>query len=134
MSQKKAKHLKRFFRYNVVALFATTIDFSLFIIFTQIFQFWYVAATFISAIIGGIVAFFLERNWTFVSKDGKLSHQAIKYLIVWGISVMLNTIGLFLIVKYINIDQVISKVIISVIVGIGFNFLMHNFFVFNNNK
>ncbi len=134
MSQKKAKHLKRFFRYNVVALFATTLDFSLFIIFTDIFQIWYVASTFISAIVGGIVAFFLERNWAFVSKDGKLSSQAIKYLIVWIMSILLNTLGLYLIVEYINIDQVISKVIISVIVGIGFNFLMHSFFVFNNNK
>jgi len=134
MSQKKAKHLKRFFRYNVVALLATTTDFSLFIIFTDIFQIWYVASTFVSAIIGGIMAFFLERNWTFVSKDGKLSSQAIKYLIVWIISILLNTMGLYLIVEYINIDQVISKVIVSVIVGIGFNFLMHNFFVFNNTK
>jgi len=130
MLQKKAKHLKRFLRYNVVALLATTLDFSLFIIFTDIFQIWYVTSTFISAIIGGVVAFFLERNWTFVSKDDKLSHQAILYLIVWGISILLNTLGLYLIVEYINIDQVISKVVISVAVGIGFNFLMHNFLVF----
>ena len=133
MSQKKAKHLKRFFRYNVVALLATTLDFSLFIIFTDIFQIWYVASTFVSAIIGGVVAFFLERNWTFVSKDGKLSLQAIKYLIVWIISILLNTLGLFLLVEYTNIDQLISKVIISIIVGIGFNFLMHNFFVFKQH-
>jgi putative flippase GtrA len=130
MSLKKAEHLKRFFRYNIVALLATTLDFSLFIIFTDIFQIWYVASTFASAIIGGSVAFFLERNWTFVSKDGKFSLQAIKYLIVWIISILLNTLGLYLMVEYTNIDQVISKVIVSVTVGIGFNFLMHNFFVF----
>ncbi len=128
MNQKK--NLKQFFRYNVVALFATTLDFSLFIILSDIFQIWYVLSTFISAFIGGVVAFFLERNWTFVSKDGKISHQAIKYLIVWIISILLNTSGLYLIVEYTNIEQVISKVIVSVTVGIGFNFLTHNLLVF----
>jgi len=97
MTQKKVKYFKKFFKYNIVALLATTLDFSLFIIFTDIFQIWYVASTFVSAIIGGVVAFFLERNWTFVSKDGKLSLQAIKYLIVWIISILLNTLGLYLI-------------------------------------
>jgi len=128
MNQKK--NLKQFFRYNVVALFATTLDFSLFIILSDIFQIWYVLSTFISAFIGGVVAFFLERNWTFVSKDGKISHQAIKYLIVWIISILLNTSGLYIIVEYTNIEQVISKVIVSVTVGIGFNFLTHNLLVF----
>jgi len=130
MEQKETKHLKQFFRYNVVALFATTLDFSLFIILSDIFQIWYVLSTFISAFIGGVVAFFLERNWTFVSKDGKISHQAIKYIIVWIISILLNTSGLYLIVEYTNIEQVISKVIVSVTVGIGFNFLTHNLLVF----
>ena len=126
----KKKNLKQFFRYNVVALFATTLDFSLFIILSDIFQIWYVLSTFISAFIGGVVAFFLERNWTFVSKDGKISHQAIKYLIVWIISILLNTSGLYIIVECTNIEQVISKVIVSVTVGIGFNFLTHNLLVF----
>jgi len=130
MEQKKTKHLKQFFRYNVVALLATSLDFSLFIVFTDIFQFWYLPSTFISAVIGGVVAFFLERNWTFVNKDGKISHQAIKYLLVWIMSILLNTVGLYLIVEYLNINQVISKIIVSITVGISFNFLMHNFFVF----
>jgi len=132
----KKKNLKQFFRYNVVALLATTLDFSLFIILSDIFQIWYVLSTFISAFIGGVVAFFLERNWTFVSKEGKISHQAIKYLLVWTMSIVLNTIGLYLIVEYFNIDTVISKLIVSATVGIGFNFLMHNLFVFKqkNNK
>jgi len=134
MEQKKTKHLKQFFRYNVVALLATTLDFSLFIIFTDVFQIWYVLSTFISAVIGGVVAFFLERNWTFVSKDGKISHQAFKYLIVWVMSILLNTAGLYLIIEYINIDPVISKVIVSITVGISFNFLMHNFFIFKQKQ
>ncbi len=126
----KKKNLKQFFRYNIVALLATTLDFSLFIILSDIFQIWYVLSTFISAFIGGVVSFFLERNWTFVSKDGKISHQAIKYLIVWAMSIVLNTIGLYFIVEYFNIDTVISKVIVSASVGICFNFFMHNLFVF----
>jgi len=129
--QKKHKNLKLFFRYNVVALLATILDFLLFIVFTDIFQIWYVASTFISTICGGIVAFVLNRNWAFLGKSGKIGNQASRYLIVWMGSILLNTVGLYLIVESIDMGSVVSKIIVSVIVGIGYNFLMNKYFVFN---
>ena len=128
--KKKPKTIILFFRYYVVAVLATITDFLVFIILSEIISFWYVSSTFISTICGGIIAFLLNRNWTFMGKDGKLSIQAIKYFIVWGGSILLNTLGIYLIVENTSIEEITSKIIISIIVGVGYNFFMNKYFVF----
>ncbi len=128
--QEKPKILTSFFKYNIIAVLATGIDFIVFILLTETFDLWYVKSTVISAIIGGIAAFIMNRNWVFLSKGGQLSKQAIKYLIVWVSSIFLNAAGLFLIVESTNINEIISKIIVSILVGVGYNFLMYKFFVF----
>lgn len=126
----KPKILTSFLRYNVSAILATITDFLVFVILIKIFGIWYIVATIFSALSGGIIAFVLNRNWAFISKSGKISRQAIRYFIVWGGSILLNTVGLFILVESTNINEIISKIIISVAVGFGFNFLMYKYFVF----
>jgi putative flippase GtrA len=118
------------FRHNTVAIIATALDYTLFIFFSEVLQFWYLLASFTGLVMGGITAFVLERNWTFKKKNGNLSAHAIRYLMVWATSIFLNTAGLYLVVEYIGIQYIISKIIVSIVVGIGFNFLMYKYFVF----
>jgi len=120
-----------FFRYNMVAIIATMIDFGVFLFLSRILEVWYVSAAMAGAVSGGIVAFVFNRNWAFMGKDGKISMQALKYLLVWGGSITLNTLGLYLLVENTNISQVAAKIIVSVMVGYGFNFLMNRFYIFS---
>ena len=117
-------------KYNTVAIIATAVDYSWFLILTELVHVWYLLASFTGLIIGGVTAFVLQRNWTFKKKDGKLSKQAIRYFLVWITSIILNMTGLYLAVEFIGIQSIIAKVSVSIIVGIGFNFLMNKHFVF----
>jgi len=126
----KPKTLTSFFRYNVVAIVATSVDFAVFILFTEALEIWYLLSAVIGAVSGGITAFVMERNWTFMKTDGKVSVQSIKYILVWSVSIFLNTAGLYLLVEFFNCRYIISKIIVAIIVGIGFNFLTHKYFVF----
>ena len=128
----KPKTLTSFLRYNIVAVIATITDFLVFIMLTEGVGIWYVVSTFISAVTGGVVAFIINRNWVFMEKDGKLTGQAVRYILVWGGSILLNTFGLYLIVENTRLSEIIAKVIVAIIVGLGFNFLMNKFFVFRN--
>jgi len=128
--QNKPRTITSFLRYNVIAILATATDFSIFIILSRKLAMWYVAATFISAVCGGVVSFVLNRNWAFMGKDGKLSKQAVRYFFVWNGSIFLNTMGLFLLVETTHINEIISKIIVAIIVGVGFNFLMYKYFIF----
>ncbi len=128
--KKKQHPVKVFLKYNVVAGIATAVDFAVLIFFTEILQIQYLISAVLGAVSGGITAFVLERNWTFLKKDGKLSVQAKKYAGIWLTSIFLNISGLYLLVEYTGLQYIISKVIIAVIVGIGFNFLTHKYYIF----
>ena len=119
-----------FFRYNVVAIIATAVDFVILVLLTEVLGFWYLHSAFLGAFLGGITGFILERNWTFMKQDGKLFVQAIKYLLVWAISISLNVTSIFLLVEYLGYQYIISKIIVAIIIGIGFNFLLHKYFIF----
>jgi len=127
---KISKPFSSFYRYNLVALMATSVDFVVLIFLTEVMHFWYVLSAFLGAFSGGITGFILGRNWAFMRKDGKLSSQALKYLLVWGASILLNTIGLYLVVEFIGFQYIISKIIVALVIGIGFNFFMHKNFTF----
>jgi len=121
---------KTLLKYNMVAIIATTVDYGVFLILSEAIHVWYLLASFIGLIAGGLTAFVLQRNWTFKKKDGKLSKQAIRFFFVWTTSIILNTVGLYLAVEYVEIQSIIAKATVSIIVGIGFNFLMNKYFVF----
>lgn len=122
--------LTSFFRYNIIAITATSVDFVLLVFLTEVLQFWYLFSAFLGAFAGGVTAFILGRNWAFMKKDGKLSVQAIKYSAVWVASIILNTTALYLAVEYLGLQYIISKIIVAIIVGIGFNFLMQKYYIF----
>ncbi|MCF6183065.1 MAG: GtrA family protein [Bacteroidales bacterium] len=127
---KNKNNILTFLKYNVTAGIATGVDFAVLIFMTEILHVWYLLSAVTGAVSGGITAFILERNWAFMKRNDKLSVQAIKYFVVWLISILLNIAGLFLLVEYAEIQYIVSKVIVAVIVGIGFNFLTHKYYIF----
>ena len=82
------------------------------------------------AFTGAVISFWLGRNWAFNQKNDKWHRQAIRYAITSFLSMGLNTGGVWLITEFLDIQYVISKVIMAVIVGVFFNFPMFRYFVF----
>jgi len=130
MIMKIQDRLSTFLKYDLVALVATATDFTVLIGLTEMLNMWYLFSAIISAFLGGITGFVLERNWVFMKKDGKLTVQSTRYLLIWMVSIVLNTGFLYLMVDLFGYQYIVSKVIVSVLVGIGFNFLMHKYYIF----
>jgi putative flippase GtrA len=123
-------NLTSFIRYNIVAGLATATDFLVLVLLTEVFQLWYMFSGIMGALSGGIVSFIIERNWAFRKRSGNIYLQSLKYSAVWVTSILLNITGLFLLVEYFHIHYILSKVIVAVVVGMGFNFLTHRYFIF----
>ena len=123
-------NITTFLKYNTVALIATLVDFTVLILFTDVFNFWYIFSAFWGAVSGGVVAFILGRNWAFVKKEDDLSIQAKKYIGVWVFSILFNVLGLYILVEFVELQYIISKIIVTITVGIGFNFLMQKYYIF----
>ncbi|PKP33591.1 MAG: polysaccharide biosynthesis protein GtrA [Bacteroidetes bacterium HGW-Bacteroidetes-16] len=128
--KRKPNRLPTFLRYNVVSIVATSVDFVVLIGLTEIAHLWYLFSAYEGALAGGITGFILERNWVFKRKEVKLTTQSTKYLLIWIVSIVLNTGGLYLMVELSGYQYIISKIIVSVLVGVGFNYLMHKYYIF----
>ena len=122
-----------FFRYNASAMTASAFDFGITLFCKEILGLYYLLAVFLGALSGGVIAFTLGRNWTYLSKDEKPQTQGAKYLIIWVGSILLNTFGVYFMAEVLGLGEehyIYWKVITATLVGALYNFPMQRYFVF----
>ena len=89
-----------------------------------------VVATPIGALAGAITNFLLNRHVTFRAQGGGVSRQALRYLAVSACSLGLNTLGEGLLYGVWRLQFLLARIATSVLVGLGWNFPLHRFWVF----
>jgi putative flippase GtrA len=114
----------------VSSALATGADFGLLFLLTEGLRVWYVAATAAGAFIGAVVNFLLNRHWSFEATHGPIHHQALRYTVVSGGSLVLNAGGVWLVTELGHIHYAISVVIVSIAVGVLFNYPLQRHFVY----
>jgi putative flippase GtrA len=119
-----------FIKAQAASLAATGFDFLTTIVLVNVFGWWYLAGSITGTIAGGLLNFMMGRLWAFNAGEGKMEWQFIKYVLVWTGNLLLNAAGVFIITQYVGLIPVISKVITSVVVGIGYNYVLQKKFVF----
>jgi putative flippase GtrA len=121
-------------RSQIASLTATVADFCTLILLVEFGQIWYVAATVIGAFAGAVVNFILGRHWSFEADHEGVRGQAIRYALVSSASLVLNSLGVYLLTEYAGLHYTISKGISALLVGILVNFPLHRRFVFRTRK
>ena len=121
-----------FVKAQAASLAATIVDFAVFILLTTVFNCWYLAASVTGTISGGVTNFLLGRVWVFDAMQGKIPRQALKYLLVWIGNLLLVSGGVFVVTEYARITPLASKIIVSLIVGFTYNYLLQKKFVFKS--
>ncbi|MEO7530907.1 MAG: GtrA family protein [Sediminibacterium sp.] len=119
-----------FIKAQAASLTATVVDFSVTILLKEVFHCWYLLASILGTVSGGVVNFAMNRSWVFRANDGKIHHQAIRYVLVWIGNLVLVSGGVFLLTNYGGISYVISKISVSLIVGFFYNYILQKRFVF----
>lgn len=112
------------------AILATTIDFGLSFILAELVSIWYVAASFIGAVSGGIVNCVVNYRWVFKAKGIRKNTMAIKYFTVWTGSILLNTLGTYIATELSGEHFIISKTLVAIIVAILWNYQLQRRYVF----
>jgi putative flippase GtrA len=130
MSKTLYQNIALFFRYNTVALIASAVDFVGFFMLFEVLNIWYVLSASISASLGGLTAFLMNWKWVFKSQNENWGFQFTKYIIAWGGSISLNIYGLYLLVENSEINEIVAKIIVSVMVGFFYNFFVSKNIVF----
>ncbi len=98
---------------------------------TRICHLQYLLAALCSFIIVVSWSFYINRKWTFRHTGTDLRRQYIKFFTANSISAALNLTLLFLTVDYLNIYDLLAKIIVSVTVGL-FNFSLNKAWTFKS--
>ena len=117
-------------RSQAAALTATGTDFLVTIGLKELAGLWYVASNATGALCGAVVSFLLLRNWAFQRHDQRWHGQAVRYAIASGLSLLLNTGGVWMLTEAFDIQYIMSKTIVAVVMGLTINYLMFKHFVF----
>jgi putative flippase GtrA len=119
-----------FVKAQASSFIASTFDFLTTVVCKEFFYLWYVTATLLGTIVGGALNFVLGRVWVFDGKEKGIPQQVLKYLVVWGGNSILNTSGVFFVTHYTGLSYIISKVLVSISVGVSYNYFLQKKFVF----
>ena len=120
-----------FLRYNATAITATVCDMTILVICQELLHLDLKLSAFFGAFCGGLVAFFLGRNWTYLNKESGVPVQGIKFLVVWGGSIFLNMYGVYFFAEIVNVGHyTVAKILTASMVGAMYNFPMQRYFVF----
>ena len=143
VSPKKKHSLLVFLRAQLSAQIATLTDFVLTYVCFQWLGMYYVLAASIGAITGGIINCIINYKWAFATQDCQSKWVFFKYILVWIGSLVLNVGGVYLLVGYLqdhtllwerasSFYLMVVKVIVSVIIAVGWNYMLHRYFVFQD--
>lgn len=138
----------RFVKALLSAQFATLVDFITTVLLSSVFGVYYVVGTALGAFAGGVTNCILNYHWVFPGSDGKKRFIALRYFLVWAVSILLNTYGTYLLTEllrgrqWVNTllgtysDQVyiFSKIVVAVLVAVLWNYQMQRVFVYKKRK
>lgn len=122
--------MRTYIKAQFSSIIAFGVDFVMTIVFTELFHFWYLAASIMGSVAGAITHFTLGRGWVFDRAGKKIPLQALKYLIVWNGHILLTTLGIYVLTSYALINYALSKIIVSVVMGLSYSYIMQRKFVF----
>jgi putative flippase GtrA len=129
-ASKVPKSIVSFTRAQIASVAASIVDFGTLAFLTEVVHVYYVASTAIGALGGALTNFMIGRHWSFEAAEGRLDSQARRYALVSGISLGLNSLGVYVLTEYGGFKYMISKLITATLVGFLFNFPMHRSYVF----
>lgn len=120
----------RLLKAQAASAAGTTVDFLVTIGLVEGLHCWYLLATALGNAAGGITNFYLGRHLVFKATQQRARLQGVRYLVVWLGSMLLNAGGVYLLTELLHANYLLSKVAVSLVVGIGFNYFMQLYFVF----
>lgn len=86
-------------------------------------------ATFVGCVVGGSVAFTLNREWTFRAGTARALPQFLRFMFVWGTSALLNSCGVPALLPWLG-SFPLTWGVVRAGVYLGWNYPLSRWFVF----
>lgn len=123
-------NIKEFLKAQLSAFLGGLFDFGIYTLCYKIFGISAPFSNVVSGSLGAVVNFTINRYWSFESSQQALGSQLWKFVLVVIGSITLKSSGIYLLVDVFNLNFLVSKLIVEIIVSLGFNFVLQKLWVF----
>ena len=121
-------------RHQLGAVAATALDFVVMIASVEFLRAPPAIAAAMGAVAGAVANFFLGRRWVFRARSGALVQQAERYAATSAASAGWNALGEYVLHDVKHVEYVVARVVVSLAVGLLWNFPVQRRFVFKPEK
>ena len=121
-----------FARSALTSIFTTGLDFGTLMGLVELLHVNYVVATFTGTIVGFLANFLINRCWAVDATHGAMHWQFVRVIPVQAGSSALQTLGVWLFTSVIGMQYWVSKIVVSTLVYLGWNYPMNRFWVFGS--
>ncbi len=94
----------------------------------------YTISIWISGFLGALVNFSLNKYWTYHANEESISSQLFKFYFVVIGSVVLKSFGTYVMTEALTIDCRISRLVVDLVVSLGYNYTLQRYWVFRKQK
>jgi len=123
--------LKSFGKAQISAFLGGMVDYAIMVFCAELLGLHYIIGIIVGGIIGAGVNFSLNKYWTFsYEQKSNLRSQLLKFGCVVIGSIALKSVGTYTLTEILLLDYRISRLIIDLLVSLGFNYTMQRFWVF----
>lgn len=133
-SQAGPSFISAFSKSQASALLATLADWGVLFTLVEGLHVWYVAAVAVGSVLGALVNFLLNRHWSFEASGDRWHGQAARYTAVSAASAGINSAGCYALTDLLKFHYAASVLVVSVLVGLFFNFPLHRYYVFRRES
>jgi membrane protein YqaA with SNARE-associated domain len=123
---------RRFLKAQASSLAGSAADFLTTICLVEGLHLWPVVATMLGNVAGGVTNFYLGRHHVFKVSQHRAASQGGRYVVVWLGSLLLNAAGMYWLADVAHANYLLSKLVVSLLVGFGFNYPLQLYFVFRS--
>lgn len=120
-----------YFKAQFSALIATAVDFSITVALSRLLGCCYLTSVFVGTLSGGIINFYINRDWVFTSVKPARRGQPLRYMIACLINIFLVTLGVYFLTEHFDLNYMLSKVLVSIVLGCSYSYLIQKYYIFN---
>jgi len=125
-------NFRRFLKAQAASLASSAVDFLTTICLVEGLHAGPVAASVVGNVAGGVTNFYLGRHQVFKVSQHRAASQGVRYAVVWLGSLLLNAGGMYLLADVARANYLLAKLVVSLLVGFGFNYPLQLYFVFRS--
>lgn len=122
--------LKEFLKAQLSAFLGGMADLGIYSFCYKVLNFSAPFSNVVSGSLGAVINFLINRYWSFGNTQTSIGSQLWKFVLVVVGSITLKSIGIHYFVDVWHWHFLLSKLLVEVIVSLGFNFTLQKFWVF----